>query len=79
MARKVLLAALWIASLAAVGAVSARASQAPPASPIQFTAKRIATNNGFTLLQTSVNPYIVECFVILEGADGTAMAPARCP
>jgi hypothetical protein len=40
---------------------------------------RIATDNGFTLVQTHVNPYVAECFLLHEGMNGVAMAPAKCP
>jgi hypothetical protein len=80
MARKALLAALWIASLVAVAYwrdVEPVVSAQPGA--VVFKAQRIASDNGFALLKVTTGPYRTECFVLHQGEGGVALAPMSCP
>jgi hypothetical protein len=80
MIRKVLLASLWIASLAAVAywrdVVPVAAAQS---GDVVFKAQRIASDNGFALLKLTTGPYRTECFVLHQGEGGVALAPMSCP
>ena len=79
MVRKSVIAVLWAASLVAAASVAARGAQTPQPTSVSFSAKRIAADNGFTLVQAYSSPYVVDCFLVYEGPKGVAMAPAKCP
>jgi hypothetical protein len=79
MVRKAVIASLWVASLVGAVAASSAMGAQPQRQVPKFSATRIASDNGFTLVQTYASPQAAECFMLHEGTNGVAMAPAKCP